>query len=237
MKNIDWQLKNINNQYIIINYLGKGAYASVWMAYNINDKEYCAIKISNIEESIDYKTCVKESENYKKLKKLNCSYILNIKKSFDYKFDNNTFFFEVMDLMGESLYQFIKKNVLSIDNVIRIVKQVLLCLNTLHTNNFIYGDLKPENILITEYNLEQQNLIKLLNLEQIVSNKKLSQKDKSNAIIKKIQLTLKSIDVDEYMDSCDSSEFDETSSDSDDSVSETFSISSISDNETNIHPN
>ena len=66
---IDWELEIIGKRYIILNQLGEGAYASVWLAYDIYDLKYYAIKISNCD---DYKVCKKETNTYDTIKNFDC---------------------------------------------------------------------------------------------------------------------------------------------------------------------
>ena len=57
----NWTLKVLNNRYITIKKLGSGAYASVWLTYDVLGSTYCAAKISNRD---DYQTCLKEAKVY-----------------------------------------------------------------------------------------------------------------------------------------------------------------------------
>jgi serine/threonine protein kinase len=56
-------ITNKNKSYILVNKLGSGSYASVWMCYARNTKKLMAIKMFKTEE---YRAGQKEIETYKK---------------------------------------------------------------------------------------------------------------------------------------------------------------------------
>jgi serine/threonine-protein kinase SRPK3 len=184
----DWAFKILNNEYIIIKKLGKGSYASVWMTYNVTEAKYFAIKISNRE---DYEACLKEAKMYEIIQKYKCPHIMNIKCTFNYKIKDDLYHCKIMDLMGESLYDYIHEDgIFSIDDVINITKQVLLGINELHKNDIIHGDIKPENILMTTLSKKTQSLIEKIDIEKIIKSKTYF-KDQKNR--KKIIDTIKKI--------------------------------------------
>ena len=43
----------LKNKYVIINKLGSGAFATVWLSYNIQTKHFNAIKIQNADDYDD----------------------------------------------------------------------------------------------------------------------------------------------------------------------------------------
>ena len=53
-QNLDLIGDTINN-YNIISELGSGAYSRVWLAYNISDEKYYAVKVQNSDDYIDGK--------------------------------------------------------------------------------------------------------------------------------------------------------------------------------------
>ena len=120
---IDWELEIIKNQYIVLKKLGSGAYATVWLVYNINDLKYYAMKISNCD---DYKVCSKETNIYNMIKGFKCDYLMTTINTFDFDFDDNLYHCQVMELMGNCLYDYIKLYEFDLENVISMTKQILL---------------------------------------------------------------------------------------------------------------
>ena len=77
--NIDVRGEVLKGQYAIIKKIGKGSYANVWMAYDITNNKYVAIKIQhpdNIKEGTD------EINFLRKIKPYKCEYINNLLDAF-----------------------------------------------------------------------------------------------------------------------------------------------------------
>lgn len=239
VEEVEWTCKFLQNKYIVLKKIGFGSYASVWMCYDLNESKYCAIKISNKDE---YKTCIKETKVYNQIKKFNCEYIMDLKCTFDTKEDDELYHCEVMDLMGDSLYKYVKYNgPIKLKTVIDLTKQILIALSTLHANNIIHGDLKPENILLANKSKNTNIFIQKMNIEKIIKNKNLMKDQKSRKkILEEIKKHIDNIDINLEYDSLDTISSVEDSNDSDsdsndsnicseDSVSITYSLESSSD--------
>lgn len=137
----------INNKYILIYKLGYGAFSSVWLALDIYENKYYAIKIQNYE---DYDEGMDETKILLKLKPLNCYYISNIIDNFIVKKDDNKYVCMVFNVFGCNLYQLIRhdRNKISISLLKKIIKQLLISLNTIHKLGYYHTDIKPENLLV-----------------------------------------------------------------------------------------
>lgn len=137
--------------FVLINEIGLGAYASVWMCYSVNKKELYAIKIFKQKEKNVAKKEILLQEHFKKMGIKNT---VNAHASFEHGGQICI----VFDLMAGSLYDLIEKGGMDngvnfklgfdIDFVIKCVYQVLQTIADLHDNNIIHGDIKPENILL-----------------------------------------------------------------------------------------
>lgn len=182
---IDWTGTVMNNRYALLNKLGDGSYASVWCVYDLIDKKYKALKISNRH---DYKTAKKESHLYKTISNFKNNYLMTCSDSFDYISDeksnissdddsdstNEESFHHciIIDLMGCSLYECIKyKKELSYEQILLCVHNVLLGLTELHKNKIIHGDVKPENILISGISPKHKTLYDKIDFIKLLKNK------------------------------------------------------------------
>lgn len=224
----NWEYQILNNRYIIIKKIGHGSYASVWMTYDIVDSNYYAIKISNKE---DYKTCFKEAQMYEIIKKYNCPYLMNIKCTFNYTVNDTVYHCKVMELMGESIYDYIKNGrIFSLDEIINITKQVLGGLKIMHDNKIIHGDIKPENILVSNYPEKLNLLINKLDLKKIIKDKSQFKNQKiQNKILESIKKIISQFDCDS--NSKDNNNSDNDISDNDESDNDESSFNSDSDSE------
>lgn len=162
---IDWKgyvLTGSNdNKYIMVKRLGYGSYASVWMAYKINNikkkwesTNFYAIKIHNTD---DVEEGVKEIQMYKKFKELDIPFVSSPEDEFVIARKTDTEILRhvcvVIDLMACSVYDLIEKGKYGkgfpFNTVVTITKQILESLKKLHYNNIIHSDIKPENILVS----------------------------------------------------------------------------------------
>jgi serine/threonine protein kinase len=141
--------------------IGRGSYASVYIGYNHN-KQKVAIKKININK-ISSKLLHKficEMELSQNLKHIN---IIETYETF--RTANNIYI--VMELCdGETLYEYIQKNMYNINyverekEVLNFVEQIKNGLEYLKNKNIIHRDLKPKNILIK--NNGNQKIIKIV---------------------------------------------------------------------------
>ncbi len=163
--NIDLTGDIINN-YNIISQLGKGSYSRVWLAYNISDNKYYALKVQNPEDFSDGK------DEIKILKKIPSdeNYINRLVEYFvETRFVNDTptnFICSVYNLCSGNLDGLARKgkfkNGYPEHLVKQIFKQVLLALDTVHNKlNGYHGDIKPDNILLCGINNKDAKYIKM----------------------------------------------------------------------------
>jgi serine/threonine-protein kinase SRPK3 len=163
--NIDLTGDIINN-YNIISALGKGSYSRVWLAYNIGDGKYYALKVQNPEDFDDGK---EEINILKKIPK-DEPYINKLVEYFvETRFVDETptnFMCSVYSLCGGNLDGFSRKgkykNGYPEHIVKKMFKQILLALHTVHYKlNGFHGDVKPDNILLYGLNNRDALYIKM----------------------------------------------------------------------------
>ena len=184
---IDWSFKIFNDKYLLLKKLGKGAYCSVWLCYDIYETTYYAIKIYNRE---DYYRAIDEIENYKLISNLNIKNITRYINVFKYNIDvtekdnpDETFMCCIMPLCGYSLYDIIKmfknKKQIPIIFIYCIISKTISVLNDIHNSGLVHADIKPENILLNQPSLENAMFIKLCDRVKILSKfKKITKKNK-----------------------------------------------------------
>jgi serine/threonine protein kinase len=151
-ENLDLNGK-ILNKYNIINEIGRGADAIVWLAFNIKDNNYYAIKVN---EPNEYKKGMEEINFIKKLPPhLLC--FNHVKESFVEIVNKKKYACGVFELHTGNLDCIVRKgefqNGLPIKIVKKIMYQLLTSLKYLHTKLKVYhADVKTDNILLKGYN-------------------------------------------------------------------------------------
>ena len=187
---IDWKGEIFNNRYICLKKLGNGSSASVWVAYD-NQMDICiAIKIFNLD---DYNNGEYEISLLKRINIINNDFGIKFIDSFDHETENGIHKCAVIELLKDSLYNYIKKNDLSLLDIKIIAKQVLLFLVDLNKNGLVHTDIKPENILICEENDISIIVIKILKSKEFqnkVLNKKKELIKNKKINNKKVNITL-----------------------------------------------
>ena len=143
----------INNRYLCIKYLGRGAFARVWCVLDIIDDKYYAMKVFFKEYRED---SFEEIKVYKKISSKSAT--LNLYDSFLYK--NQMCL--IIDLMGYTLLDFVNycfdennkidtNKSVYIDIVRKITKYIMISLKDIHDEGFIHSDLKLENIMFDNH--------------------------------------------------------------------------------------
>jgi serine/threonine-protein kinase SRPK3 len=167
--NSSLEFKTIKNRYLILNKLGKGGYATVYLAYDVVDNKYYAIKISSDEH--DYNVCINETKAFQLLKTIKNPNIIDMICSFDYESEGNKYCCIVFELMGYSLGSFIKEHgAIHPDILMLYTKQILSALNILHKNNITHGDVTPENILLNLLPKKMESMMKDLDIKKRIEN-------------------------------------------------------------------
>lgn len=169
-------IQYVNRSYVLINILGIGAYATVWMCYSTNKKELFAMKIFKPKEK---KNATKEIEIYDKFSKMNVKHIVTLHDSFE----KDGKMCIVLDLMAGSLYDFTRRGSLddnttfelgfTVDFAISTLHSVLETLVDLHSKGIIHGDIKTDNILLFGRTKMHADILK--NLSAKSSVKKISE--------------------------------------------------------------
>ncbi len=161
--NIDLTNDIINN-YNIITLLGKGSYSKVWLAYNINDSRFYALKVQNhddYEEGIEEIRIIKKiPDDEKYINKLKDVFIET--KTIDK--EKRKYICSAYNLCSGNLDGFARKgkykNGYPEEIVKQMFKQILEGVSTIHYKmKGFHGDIKPDNILLTGVNNRDKKII------------------------------------------------------------------------------
>ena len=136
------------DNYKIVNKLGKGSFGSVFKVKHKITGEIRAMKIIK-NTSVDDRAGV---DNVKFLKEIQVLKELdhpNIIKIFEYYVDNKNHYIITELITGGELYETIaKSHKFNEKKAAFIMKQILSALNYLHSKGIVHRDIKPENILV-----------------------------------------------------------------------------------------
>ena len=151
-------MDDLEEDYVIIKEIGKGNYATVYLAYDLHDNSQCAVK------SISKEIIGKSSRGV-----FSIIYEIEIMRKVDhpviiklYKvYESEEYIHLVIEyLRGGSLYQRIRDKISFPEAVAaKFITNLLIGLEYLHANNIAHRDIKLENILMCSY--EDDTLFKL----------------------------------------------------------------------------
>jgi serine/threonine protein kinase len=144
-----------NNEYLLFNMLGKGAYSDVWLAYSISRKTFVAVKL--MMDADDADVCDQESEMLGKLSKTSVGILLD-------HFTNETVDGQlvsglVFPLYAGTMYDLYCDNGVPPEICEAIFQQASEKIKEMHAMNIVHGDIKPENIAYEGTNPLCQSLI------------------------------------------------------------------------------
>ena len=148
------------NHYNVIYQIGKGGYSTVWLAYNINDNKFYALKV---HDPNDYDDALDEVKFVKTLPtEPNC--FNNIVEYFIKKINDKKYICSVWYLHAANLDSIMRKgnykDGLPNDIVNNIMKQLIKALDILHNKYKVFhGDIKPDNIFLKGINCKDQYVI------------------------------------------------------------------------------
>lgn len=199
----------LDDIYLVLCYMGCGTFSSVWLCYDINDKNYKILKILPIENSEYGET---ELQVLKKISSHDSPYLNKLLHYFIFTHEKKKYTCLVFNLMAGSLQDVLNlkkyKNGLPIQISIDIIKQILQGLYVLHEKcNIIHADIKPENILLRGQTQSISKFIQLFEsspqykkINNIIQNYHISQNKKDLQTIKK---SIRNIIIDIYTNSDD----------------------------------
>ena len=145
----------ISKKYVITKHISDGTFGRVLEVKDISTNNIYALKILVSKEEIlkwwqFEKNIIDEISKQDKFGESNCVKIVE-----DFYFIKNEvkYYGYVFELLGLSLYEFLKMNSFNGFNIVQIqniAKQILQGVNFLHKLHIVHTDLKPENILFVD---------------------------------------------------------------------------------------
>jgi calcium-dependent protein kinase len=151
---INYKKGLIENDYIIGDICGSGAFATVRKVTNKLTGQVRALKIIKKQKGQDSARMYLEVEILKKLVHP------NIMQIFEFYEDKKNFYI-ITELCegGELFDQIVDKGSFTENEAAWVMKQLMSAINYIHTNNIVHRDLKPENVLL---DTKKNNIIKII---------------------------------------------------------------------------
>ena len=134
------------NDFQPLKLVGKGSFGKVILVKYFENNKIYAMKILKKEEIIKRKQINHTKTERLILEKLNHPFIAKLKFAFQ---DEQKLYLVTEFMQGGELYFHLKRNSYFKEKAVKFyTSQILLAIEYLHNNGYIYRDLKPENILI-----------------------------------------------------------------------------------------
>ena len=147
--------------------LGRGSFGKVVLVRLEKTKKLYAMKILKKELVIKRKQVNHTMTERSLLEKLNHTFIVKLFYAFQ---DKTKLYFITEFMQGGELFFHLRRNSQYKEKSVKFyMSEILLAIDYMHKNNFIYRDLKPENILIDKFGhikLTDFGLSKLLDEEE-----------------------------------------------------------------------
>ena len=122
----------VSNKYVLLYKLGQGAFASVFMAMNLNDKKYYAIKLQDDEEA---ESAYEEVGLLKKFSGGGCRNLIGIVEHFVWKYEDVEYVCMVLELMAGSVYDIMRVGMYSkglpMETVKSVMRQLLVAMDVI----------------------------------------------------------------------------------------------------------
>jgi serine/threonine protein kinase len=137
-------------------FLGKGRYSNVYVCYDIETNTKYVLKLIDkiiYRDKIITTNLEREIQILDKL--YNNSHICKLYSIFD----TANKICLIFEYGGINLYEYIKINILTRQELLTIYKQCLECINSIHKAGYVHLDIKPENFVIND------NIVKLIDFE------------------------------------------------------------------------
>ncbi|SDN26346.1 Stk1 family PASTA domain-containing Ser/Thr kinase [Alkalicoccus daliensis] len=139
--------KRINERYKLIRPVGGGGMADVYLAKDLILDRYVAVKMLKSQFSQDDEFIRRFHREAEAASSLSHEHIVSI---YDVGEEEDLYFIVMEYIEGQTLKEYIQENgPLSVNETIRILKQIASAVSHAHTNRIVHRDVKPQNILMS----------------------------------------------------------------------------------------
>ena len=160
--------EDLNDKYIIMNQIGKGRFASVYLGFNKKTNKKVAIKIldKNEMDDEDIKLTYNEIELLKICK--NKKKIVNLYKNYE----NENYFYLVLEYCEDTLFNYLQERNFLIPekDAKKIILKLCEIISYIHKKGICHRDIKIENILLIEKNNINNIILSDLGLSTLLIN-------------------------------------------------------------------
>lgn len=136
----------LGERYKLLSLLGRGGFARVYQAFDLQTKSLVAVKVLHSESSDDPRRLARFERGARQMEQLNHPHIVRVLTG---PAEHDGFHYFVMEYLSSGdLAKAIKDNLLSSIDKLRIILEVGAALRFAHERHLIHRDVKPENILL-----------------------------------------------------------------------------------------
>jgi serine/threonine protein kinase len=160
VEQLDVRGQLMDDTWIAVCQIGSGAFASIWMGYNIRRNKYDAIKIFDSDNERAHE---KEMDTMRIFAEEKTQCLMKSTARFLHNIDGETHQCLVFPLMAGSLFSAIDGTGCTLSQLRCIVTQMAKGIQSLHSRGYTHLDIKPENTLVRAENPAIKGLIKKIN--------------------------------------------------------------------------
>lgn len=136
----------LGERYKLLSLLGRGGFARVYQAFDLQTKSLVAVKVLHSESSDDPRRLARFERGARQMEQLNHPHIVRVLTG---PAEHDGFHYFVMEcLSGDDLAKAIKESALDSMDKLQVLIEVGAALRFAHQRNLIHRDVKPENILL-----------------------------------------------------------------------------------------